>query len=314
MKLFLTNTIRTIIKKWKNKLAILDIEMLIANQIEKNRAFILTHPNHQLTFWQNLKLIQQLKKRENGVPLAYLIGQKEFYGRQFLVDKNTLVPRPETELIIDLMMKKISTQKIFSKKYLILDLGTGSGNIIITLIKEIEKLCQNKKNWKMKIKKYFTFLASDISHKALKMAKKNSKKLNVNQQIIFFNSDLLNDKNLQKKIKQSKKNIIIMANLPYVNQKFKTELLKQKNSQALKFEPPQALWSTQDGLNHYNQLLLQIKKLSLNKINQNLTAYFEINPEQEKLLTQKIKKIFPTAQITFHQDLAGLTRICYWKV
>lgn len=292
-------TIQNLIKKWHKKVDLIDIEVLISHEINKDPIFITTHPEYTLNFWQTFKIEKKLKKRAKGIPLAYLIKHKEFYGRDFLVNKYTLVPRPETELIIEKVLEQIKNSE--TTNYLILDIGTGSGIIPITLLKELENF--SKKN--------FQFIAIDISNKALKVAKKNSEKHNVKNKLNFYLSDLLKNKKLIKELLDFNGEIILIANLPYVNENFKNNLFKKKESKALKFEPEIALWSTDRGLHHYEQLTKEIKKYLKEK---SITSYFEINPEQPDYLKKKIKEHFPSSKINFEKDLANLNRLCIWKI
>lgn len=297
--MFKKTTIQTLLTKWHKKVDLTDIEILIAHELKKDKIFIFTHPEHELNFWQVFKIENSLKKRQKNIPLAYLTKEKEFYGRTFFVNKNTLVPRPETELIIENVLEQIENSE--NKNYLIVDIGTGSGIIPITLARELEN--NNEKNFK--------FIATDISKKALKVAKRNSIHHKIENKINFYQSDLLKNKKSQKEIKNFNGEIILIANLPYVNENFKKNLFKKEESKALQFEPEIALWSDDKGLNHYERLIKEIKEF-FNK-NKKLTTYLEINPEQPNYLTKKIKNIFPTAKIKFKKDLANLDRLCIWK-
>lgn len=293
-------TIQNLIKKWHKKVDLIDIEALIEHELKKDKTFILTHPKYKLNFWQIFKIENNLKKRQKNIPLAYLTKEKEFYGRTFFVNKHTLVPRPETELIIENVLEKIENSD--NKNYLILDVGTGSGIIPITLAKELKKYTKKK----------FKFIATDISRKALKVARKNAINNEIENNIKFYKSDLLKNKNLQEEIKSFKYKIILIANLPYVNEDFKKDLFQKKESKALQFEPKIALWSDDKGLNHYERLIKEIKEVFSK--NKNFTIYFEINPEQPNYLTKKIKDAFPTAKIEFKKDLANLDRLCIWNI
>ncbi|MCK4636098.1 MAG: peptide chain release factor N(5)-glutamine methyltransferase [Candidatus Moranbacteria bacterium] len=293
--------IQELLKKWHEKVNLPEIELLISHELNKNRSFITAHPEYKLNFWQIKKIENNLKKRQKNIPLAYLTKEKEFYGRAFFVNKNTLIPRPETELIIENVLEQVENNE--NKNYLILDIGTGSGNIPITLAKELRELKKND----------FKFIATDISKKTLKVAKKNATRHKVKNNIQFYKSDLLKNKKLKEKIKNAEKEIILIANLPYVNENFKNDLLKKEKSKALKFEPATTLWSNDEGLNHYDRLIQEIKEICDQNNKKVFTVYFEISPEQTNYLTKKIKNYFPNAEIIFKKDLAGLNRLCVWK-
>jgi len=169
----------------------------------------------------------------------------------------------------------------------IIDIGTGSGNIIISILKNIPE--------KIRKKKYF--YAVDISGKALKVAKANAKKHRVRKKINFIQADLL-AYFLKKKIKFE--NVFVVANLPYVS-----PALYKKNNYNLKFEPVMALRSLDKGLAHYKKMLRQARLL----ITSHCVLFLEISPEQKPEIYQIIKKILPKAKTKFFKDLAGKWRI-----
>lgn len=233
------------------------------------------------------KRIKQLtKKRIQGWSLACLKGRKSFYNLDFIVDKNTLIPRPESELIIDNVIK----EKMDEKKNIIIDVGTGSGCLIISLA----NIFRTKKN--------ISFYATDTSQKALDIAKINAK--NYKLKIKFFKGNLLKPL-LEKDSKKFPNNaqIIILANLPYLT---KAEI---KNSPSIKKEPFKALYGGSDGLNLHRQLLDQVIKLK-NKKNE-IILYQEINNEQktemEKIITNKLNNFKP--QINIIKDLNNYNRL-----
>ncbi len=272
-------------KKNYYKIDSVDLDILISLIINKPREFILTHPEYQLNKLEENKLKKLIKKRIAGEPIAYLIKEKEFYGLKFFVNKNVLVPRPETELITDEVLKIIRPKT----KTIIIDVGTGSGCIIISIARTIKSKYKNLNN--------FNFFAIDISNKALKVAAKNSGLHKLKNEIVFLRGDLL--KPMKNIIKFNNIKTIITANLPYLTPK------QIKKSFSIQAEPRLALDGGRDGLKYYRQLFEQVKKAHLN----NLYILIEIDPSQ----TQKIKKIipnfFPQAKFKIIKDLAGFNRI-----
>lgn len=242
--------------------ASLDSLVLLEYCLKIDRNKLLTNLNTSAT----IKLINSFKKlvqlRSSHYPIAYITGQKEFYGFNFHVTRDVLIPRPETEGLIDQFISLIEVKyPIYSKNQgsrilndlsqpLILDIGTGSGNIAITL----NKLYPN-----------IVIYGLDYSLKALKIAKLNNKLNNSNVQ--FIKSNILN--NLPSQLFQSKQ-VIIVANLPYLANNYCVD-------QATKFEPTLALYAGLTGLDYYNKLFS-----SLNKFNQitNLDVIIEALPEQ----------------------------------
>ena len=147
------------LEKAKTKVPNIDAELILLNILrEKDRTYLISHDTRDLTEVEEEKANYYLNERAKNKPLAYIINSKEFYGREFYVDENVLIPRPETEDIIDIV-KKIAENIDYP---IIYDVGTGSGCIAITLKLEIPKA---------------KVVAIDNSEKALEVAKKNSAKL-----------------------------------------------------------------------------------------------------------------------------------------
>ncbi|MFH1412909.1 MAG: peptide chain release factor N(5)-glutamine methyltransferase [bacterium] len=250
----------------------LDAEILLSHILNKQREFVLSHPEIEINDKQIDKYDELIKKRAKHEPTAYLTGHKEFYGLDFKINKDVLIPRPETELIIDNVLQQKTNPDT------IIDIGTGSGCIIIALAKHL------------KIKA----IAVDISDKALEIARQNAKKHNVNIQ--FIQGDLLqpilNNPGLINKCEK----LIITANLPY---------LKPNYSNMLKHEPELALKGGSDGLDCYRKLAEQIKKLKNSSV-----IYCEI----DHLQADAIKEIFNFAKIQIKSDLAGLDRLAVIEI
>ena len=282
-------TIQGIFKQYFNQLDRLDLELLIASVIKKPREFVLSYPEHKLTKNQELKTKNLTARRAKKEPLAYILGQKEFYGLNFKVDKNTLIPRPETELLVEKVLA------IKSKNKTIIDIGTGSGNIIVALAKNIKE----KNN----------FYGIDISAKALEVAKQNAKLNKVDKKIKFIKGDLLRPI-LDKKLEISNSEFVILANLPYLSEKIYNSTMPDVKN----YEPKSALLSGKDGLDHYKELFKQIKDLQNRCSMFHVTCYVEISPEQKKIITLLVKASFPKAKITFSKDLAGRWRVCEIKL
>jgi len=294
------NSIKSLLSLWSRKCDILDIELIIAHVLKKNKVFVMTHPEYILTAnkWAQITLL--CKKRAQNYPLAYILGYKEFYSRNFIINKHVLVPRPETELLIEKTIQSISKAKL--NNILILDIGTGSGIIAITLAKELEK-------HKVKI------IATDISNKALSLAKLNAHLHKVD--IKFYNSNLLNNSSLQNDIIQTNStSIIIVSNLPYVDLKQKEYLLSQPESQALYFEPFNALWSKDNGLSHYKKLITQtITTISNNSLkNINIISFYEIDSKQLEPLTKYLNSKLSDNDfnIRYFKDLSMKNRVLKW--
>jgi len=266
----------------------LDAELLLSRTLKKPREYLFIHPEKKLTKNQIVKFNNFSKRRVKGEPIAYLFGKKEFYGLEFLVNKNVLIPRPETELLVEAALREIMNKESGIKN--IVDVGTGSGNIIISIIKNIPQRIREKIN----------FSATDISEKALHVAKKNAKKHKIDEYIKFIKSDLLEFAS-QRKLKG---NVIIVANLPYVSKNS-----YQKHKDNLKYEPKTALISEKNGLEYYVRLIRKIGKIRKSGRSGQVLAFFEISPEQKKGISEIIGQALPPAKIRFFKDLSGKTRV-----
>lgn len=216
------------------------------------------------------KITKGLSKQK---PLQYLTKNANFYGYNFYVNKNVLIPRPETEILVKITNDYIT--KYLNKKPKILDIGTGSGNIAITL----KKLNNN-----------YDITALDISKKALKIAKKNAKNNNTN--INFIQSNLLENIN--------QKYDVLISNPPYIDKE--NDFIEQI---VLKNEPHLALFAKNKGLDNYQKILKQSTKI-LNK--KNIIA-FEIGQNQKQDIIQITKKYYPNSKIKTYKDNNNLDRI-----
>lgn len=265
-----------------SKTPILDAEVLLCHLLKKDKAWLYTHQFVILTRDRARKYQSLIFRRKKGEPVAYLTRQQEFYGLNFYVNKNVLIPRTETELLVEEVLKflesGIMNQELGKKTLSILDVGTGSGNIIISLIVNSKQLTVNSK-----------YYASDVSNQTLKVARKNAQKHKV--QINFIKSDLF--QNIAKNLKFD----LIVANLPYLDPKW-------INSN-LKYEPKKALDGGKNGLKIIKQFLIQAK----NYLAKNGAILFEIDPRQAKLTKKLVKNIFPKKKIKIDKDLTGLNRI-----
>lgn len=198
----------------------LDAELLLAHVLKVNRTWLITHQNDNISDAKVLENASKLlAKRVNRVPIAYLTNHKEFYNRSFFVNESVLIPRPESEMIIELLKELVNGTNLR-----LLDVGTGSGALGITAKLEIPSLAVT---------------VSDISPEALTVARKNAHTLNAD--IRFIQSDLLS---AFSNIKHRTSNInfdIIIANLPYVDRSW-------ERSPETNHEPALALFADDHGL------------------------------------------------------------------
>lgn len=271
------------INEFKNScgLPIKEANLLVSFVLNQPLTFVLTEGDMEIPEASLKKLKKLAERRRQGEPMAYLFGHQEFHGLDFIVNKHTLIPRPETEMMVD---EIVSLARDSERQPLIFDLGTGSGCIAITLAKLL-----NQK-----------IIAIDISADALKVAKQNARINDVSNLIVFEENDLLKDYlNFS-----SQNEIIIAANLPYLTAE------QVANSPTIKFEPKSALISGEDGLDHYRQLFAQAKTITAAK----LTLFCEIDDTQGKSMTELIKKELPDAQFEIRKDIGDYDRLAIIKL
>jgi len=215
-----------------------------------------------------------IKKLEKDYPVQYLIGNVNFYGYIINVNKNVLIPRFETETLVEKTIEYIKKLKLV--KGSVIDLGTGSGCISIVLKKELDSL---------------NITSLDNSRKALKIAKKNAK--NNKADINILKHDIF-------KFNPVNKYDILISNPPYITD-------KDKVSKSIKYEPKKAIYADENGINYYKHIISTCKNY-LNK--KNLIA-FEIGDKQGKILKDLAKKNFPKATISLEKDLSGKDRFLF---
>jgi release factor glutamine methyltransferase len=292
-------------KKYCSKISSLDLELILSAIIKKPREFVLAHPEYTLTNSQISNIKSQIAQRIKGRPMAYILGHKEFFGLDFAVNKYTLVPRPETELLVENVLRKIPDTCLAGRQNTIIaDIGTGSGNIIISVAKNL------KNNSKYK------YFGLDVSKKALQIAKQNAKRHNLDKKIKFLHGNLL-EPFKKNKLPNKFSSFIIIANLPYLSKK----IYNSAPNDVKKYEPRSALFSKKDGLSHYERLLGQIVSLKNDccmlkclPAGRQTTCYMEISPEQKTKMTGLVRKYFPKIKPIFHKDLAQKWRLCELKI
>lgn len=214
-----------------------------------------------------------ITKLNKGYPVQYIVGNVNFYGYEFNVDENVLIPRFETE---ELVFKTINyINKYFNKPLKIVDLGTGSGCIAITLKKELNA----------------SVSAVDISDDALNVAKKNALKNNV---LINFHLG-----NMLEPLKD--KYDIIISNPPYIAYDEDISNLVKNN------EPPLALFAEDAGLYYYKEIL----KKSVNYLNEKNIIIFEIGFTQAEIIKEYAKTCYPNATVKIEKDLQGRNRFIF---
>ena len=240
-----------LLKEKKIRSHILDSELLLSKTLNKSREEILINPDEELSKSNVLKFKKYLKRRSKDEPIAYILGEKEFWSKNFYVSQDTLIPRPETELLVE----KLSL--IFEgKKISILDIGTGSGCIILSLLSVLRQS---------------TGIGIDVSGKALFIAKKNAIKHKLFNRVKFLNRSFENI--------FAVKFDLVVSNPPYIERKE----IKNLSNDIKKYEPIMALDGGNDGLDLIKKVIYKAKYIL--KINGILAL--EIGNEQDR----KVSKI-----------------------
>ena len=216
---------------------------------------------------------EAIERLNNGEPVQYIVGNVDFYNYNFIVNKNVLIPRFETE---ELVLNTINLiKKYFNKEVKVLDIGTGSGAIAITINKEIPSIVY----------------ATDISKEALEVAKLNSEKNNAS--VNFINTNLYDG--IEDKFD------VVISNPPYIRYDEEIDEVVKNN------EPHLALYADNNGLYYYEEILKNIKSILKDKY---LIA-FEIGKDQYKSIEEFKNKYLPDSKIYLKKDLEGRDRMVF---
>ena len=260
------------LKKNNIKSSKLDSEILMSKVIHKERDYVILNSNLEINK-DSLNCFKNLiNQRSLGKPIAYLLGKKYFWKHNFIVNQNVLIPRPDTEILIEEAIR-FSKNK---KKLRILDIGVGSGCIILSILSE---------------KKDFYGVGIDISKKCLDLSKSNAQNIGLSNRVKFFKSDVDN-------FSHGKYDLII-SNPPYINR----ANLKYLEKDVISFEPKLALDGGLDGLSEIRKVIIKSSEL----IKKNGKLILEIGFDQK----DKVKKILIEKGFyinKFLKDYAGKNR------
>lgn len=288
--------LKNIIAEYTEKLktssptARLDVELLLSNVLGyDDRIQLIMNYEKILEENQFKKFIALFEKRMNKMPMAYIFNEKEFMGFNFYVDENVLIPRPDTELIVEELIYHINKLTPKNKDLKVLDMCVGSGAIIISSA----KLINDKDN--------VSLYAVDISKEALSISKKNALNLNADN-ITFIQSDLFSSKNLDP---LKGKLDIIVSNPPYI----KEDVIESLESDVKNFEPMIALSGGQSGMDFYNKIIEDSREfLKLDGI-----LIFESGHDQAEDIIFKMKECGFT-DIYSKKDIQGFDRMVAGKL
>ena len=251
----LLNQASKTLKQLSNTSSKLDSEILLSKIIKKNRQYLILNSNEEVKK-ENIKSFDCLvKRRKKGEPIAYLINKKEFWKQNFYINQNVLIPRPDTETLVE------ETLKLFNvnSKLNMLDIGTGSGCILLSILKE---------------RRNFFGTGIDISKKAINVARFNAKMHQLSNRVKFYNSDV--DKFLIGKYD------LVVSNPPYI----KRQDLKYLEVDVKGFEPKLALDGGKDGFSKITKVISKTSTL----LKRNGRFILEIGFGQKKKILSILKQ------------------------
>lgn len=250
-----------------------DAQILLSTLINEDRVWLLLHLEHELTVEQETDYLTRVNRAASGEPLPYILGRRAFYDRDLLVTPSVLIPRPETELLLEQALNYVEDRSLIA-----VDVGTGSGALAVTLAS---------------LKPNVTVYATDISSNALAVAGKNATNHSAN--VMFFEGDLL-----QPLIDRDISCDLIMANLPYIPSDEVDRLVVSQH------EPRLALDGGADGLVLIKRLLTQVPKVTTRA---SLLILLEIMSGQGKAVADLARVVVPDAEVVVLPDYAGHDRI-----
>lgn len=250
----------------------LEGEILLRHVLGIDRARLFAGLEQDITDSQDKSLKTILQRRLQGEPAAYITGHREFFGLDFNVDRNVLIPRPETELLVE---KAIRISRRYKVKT-IADIGTGCGAIAVSLAVNLPGV---------------VFYATDVSQAALEVAGANGQRHGVAGRIVFLRGDMLSP--LAEPVD------MIIANLPYVS------AAELSQNSPLRSEPRLALNGGVEGLDGIQSLCLQAGE----KLNDRGWLLLEIGQGQADAVTEFLYNAYPSARIELESDLAGIERV-----
>lgn len=261
-------------------------QVLMAHTLNLPRANVVATPPQQPLQSYQLNSFRGLVARcAGGEPMAYIVGHIEFYGLDFTADRRALIPRPETEHLVELALARIRAMpnqpaltSTGSLRMPVVDVGTGTGCIVVSLATKLP-------NWR--------FIATDVSSDALALAQENAKRLGVSARIQFLRGDLLSPLPMRADG--------VVANLPYVT----TAEWQQLPRHIRESEPRLALDGGRDGLDLIRKLFSQVAQ----RVKPDGWLLLEIGATQGQAVSALARQTFPLAAINLHRDYAGLTRV-----
>ncbi len=259
----------------------LDAQLLLAHVLQVERSVLYAYPERELTAEQERQYVALVERRARGEPVAYLLGHKEFFGLDFIVDRRVLIPRPETEQLVEIALQVCRAKIEAGHIPIVADIGTGSGAIPVALAVNEPRLPY--------------LYATDISGDALAVAALNCQRHAVDQRVRLLQGDLLAP--LPEAVD------VLTANLPYVGTN-ETELL---TTDVRDYEPHLALFSGPDGLDIIERFFTDVALSST--LNEEGVMLLEIGFHQRERLSRLIYSLWPQARMQVHKDYGNWDRV-----
>jgi release factor glutamine methyltransferase len=269
----------------------LDAQVLLASVLKQSRSWLAAHPESFLDREPAAAFDERIQRLERGEPLPYVLGEWEFFGLPFSVTRDVLIPRPETELLVERAIAWLKKINVEDRKLNVADTGTGSGCIAISIAVNVPNV---------------NVTATDISSTALDVARGNAERLKVAERINFIEADLINDdrpqttdRQLSSVIRRPSSFDLIVANLPYIP----TSTLQ--HLPIFNREPTIALDGGVDGLNLIRRLLTK----AVTRLAPGGMILLEIEASQGQSASTLAREVFPKASVKIYQDLGGHDRL-----
>ncbi|MDQ7030909.1 MAG: peptide chain release factor N(5)-glutamine methyltransferase [Ardenticatenia bacterium] len=253
----------------------LDAELLLGAVLDITRAQLLARIDQTVGTHQTHAYQELVARRADGEPVAYILGRREFYGREFIVDPRVLIPRPETELVVELALAHLTKRP----SALVADIGTGSGAIAVTLAAERPDV---------------RVIATDISPDALDVARLNARRHGVADRVDFRLGHLLDPVDVTADV--------LCANLPYVG----TDEAHLLPRDVLVYEPHEALFAGRDGLTLLRELLTSLTSAHVRRGG---VVLLEVGYGHGQAVVQLACQRWPREHVHLHKDLAGFDRV-----
>lgn len=264
----------------------LEVEVLICYVLKKDKTWLFLNKNFEISDENCAKLNKFIAQLVDGLPLAYITELKEFYGYEFYVNSNVLIPRPDTELLVELAIKRVGQFFGGLKDCHFVELGIGSGCVSISILNKLIEQGFDTSN--------ISLFGIDVSEDALKVASTNLNKFNLTNKITLVQGDLLSPLEWDFEID------LLIANLPYLSI---ADSLVEENVK--KFEPGTALFSENDGLDHYFRMFSQVTEF----VKPPKCILIEIGFNQADQIVEFIQKKLPLYKVIVHKDLAQNDRV-----